>query len=68
MNFGTGTDLRILHKFLSNECYTNQFDYDYNYHDESYALNGEKSFKALYSNRWRYTALSKEESTIQLAW
>jgi hypothetical protein len=47
MNFGTGTDLRIFHKFLSNECYTSQHNFDYNYHGETYALNGEKFFKVL---------------------
>ena len=34
MNFGTGTDLRIFHKFFSNECYTRQMSCDYNYHNE----------------------------------
>ena len=47
MNFGTGTDLRIFHKFFSNECYTRQMSCDYNYHNEDYALNGKLYFKVL---------------------
>ena len=43
MNFGTGTDLRIYHKFLSYKCYTSPTS-DYDYHNENYALNGTRSF------------------------
>ena len=45
INFGTGTDLRIFHKFLSTENYTNQNVCDYNYNNDEYALNGEKYFR-----------------------
>ena len=45
INFGGGTDLRIYHKFFSNQNYTNptgNIDYDYN--NEKYALNGKKNY------------------------
>ena len=43
INFGTGTDLRIFHKFFSNQGYTlPSGDYDYN--GESYSLNGKQYF------------------------
>ena len=45
INFGTGTDLRIFHKFLSVDNKTLQADYDYNYNNDEYALNGEKYFR-----------------------
>ena len=45
INFGTGTDLRIFHKFLSVDNKTLQVDYDYNYNNDEYALNGEKYFR-----------------------
>jgi hypothetical protein len=45
INFGTGTDLKIFHKFFSKESTTNQLPRDYNYKNEAYALNGEYSFK-----------------------
>ena len=44
INFGTGTDLKIFHKFLGKECKTYQHSCNYNYNDEDYALNGEESF------------------------
>jgi hypothetical protein len=45
MNFGERTDLRIFHKFLSKKCYTSPIgDYDYDYHNEDYALNGTQNF------------------------
>ena len=43
MNFGTGTDLRIFHNFLSQKCYTSPTT-DYEYKKENYALNGEREF------------------------
>ena len=48
INFGTGTDLKIFHKFLSKECQTNQNLKDYDYKNENYALNGENYFKISY--------------------
>ena len=54
IDFGYGTDLRIYHNFLSNENYTNQYhsndssDYDFDYDEEIFALNGEKYFEILY--------------------
>lgn len=46
INFGTGTDLRIFHKFFSNQCYTSPTN-DYNYNGENYSLNGKKLFDVL---------------------
>ena len=54
IDFGYGTDLRIFHNFLSNENYTNQnhsndsSDHDFDYDEETFALNGEKYFEILY--------------------
>jgi hypothetical protein len=54
IDFGYGTDLRIFHNFLSNENYTNQnhsndsSDHDFEYDEETFALNGEKYFEILY--------------------
>ena len=48
INFGTGTDLKIFHKFFSKECQTNQMSYEYDYKNEQYALNGERYFKISY--------------------
>jgi predicted nucleic acid-binding Zn-ribbon protein len=54
IDFGYGTDLRIFHNFLSNENYTNQnhsndnSDHDFDYNEETFALNGEKYFEILY--------------------
>ena len=48
INFGTGTDLKIFHKFFSKECQTNQNIIDYDYKNEPYALNGERLFKISY--------------------
>ena len=45
INFGTGTDLRIFHKFLSVDNKTLQVYYDYNYNNDEYALNREKYFR-----------------------
>jgi hypothetical protein len=44
INFGTGTDLKIFHKFLSEQNNTFQDNHDYNYKNEYYALNGEENF------------------------
>ena len=45
INFGGGTDLRIYHKFFSNQNYTkpNGKKY-YDYNNEKYALNGKKNY------------------------
>ena len=45
INFGGGTDLRIYHKFLTEENYTkpNKNKY-YDYLDDEFALNGKKNF------------------------
>ena len=44
-NFGTGTDLKIYHKFLSSSNKTFQIDFrDYDYDNETYALNGKEDF------------------------
>ena len=48
INFGSGTDLKIFHKFFSKECQTNQMSYEYDYKNEQYALNGERYFKISY--------------------
>ena len=54
IDFGYGTDLRIFHNFLSNENYTNQnhsndnSDHDFDYNEETFALNGEKFFEILF--------------------
>ena len=45
INFGGGTDLRISHKFLTNENYTNPIGNKYyDYQSEEYALNGKRDF------------------------
>jgi len=44
MDFGGGVDLRIYHKFLSENNYTSQTSLDYDYSGEQYPLNGEKFF------------------------
>ena len=43
MNFGDGADLKIFNKFLSQDGYTTQLDYEYK--GEEFALNGEQYFK-----------------------
>ena len=48
INFGTGTDLKIFHKFFSKECATYQTSNDYDYKNEEFALNGEKYFNISY--------------------
>ena len=45
IDFGAGTDLRIFHKFFTNKNYTNPVDSDFEYNNESFALNGEKYFQ-----------------------
>lgn len=44
MDFGGGVDLRIYHKFLTENNYTSQTSLDYDYSGEQYPLNGEKFF------------------------
>ena len=45
INFGAGTDLKIYHKFLSSSNKTFQIDFrDYDYDNETYALNGKEDF------------------------
>ena len=45
INFGSGTDLKIFHKFLSEYNKTLQSIYDYDYKGEYYySLNGEEDF------------------------
>ena len=44
MDFGGGVDLRIYHKFLTENNYTSQTSLDYEYSGEQYPLNGEKFF------------------------
>jgi len=48
INFGTGTDLKIFHKFFSKECATYQTSNDYDYKNEKFALNGEEYFNISY--------------------
>ena len=48
INFGSGTDLKIFHKFFNKECQTKQSSWDYDYKNEEYALNGERNFKISY--------------------
>ena len=44
INFGNGVDLKIFHNFTKNKCKTFQGNYDYDYKNENYALNGDESF------------------------
>lgn len=53
INFGSGTDLKIFHKFLSEECKTYQVDANYYYNDEEYALNGEQNFNISFLEIYR---------------
>ena len=50
IDFGSGTDLRIYHKFYHYNNYASNGNFDYNYHNsnENYSLNGEKYFKVKY--------------------
>ena len=43
IDFGWGTDLRLFHNFISGKNYTNQSN-DFDYNNESFALNDEKYF------------------------
>ena len=47
INFGTGTDLKIYHNFLTEQSKTYQTENDYDYKEEKYALNGTDSFKII---------------------
>ena len=57
INFGTGTDLKIYHNFLTEQSKTYQTQNDYDYKEEEYALNGKDSFKI--NNFEIYKALIK---------
>ena len=57
INFGTGTDLKIYHNFLTEQSKTYQTQNDYDYKEEEYALNGRDSFKI--NNFEIYKALIK---------
>ena len=48
IDFGGGVDLRVYHKFLHEKNYTSQTSYDYDYSNETFALNGEKFFSVKY--------------------
>ena len=52
IDFGSGTDLRIFHKFRQENNYTSQSKSDYIY-DEHFALNGERNFEIKYLEIYR---------------